>query len=598
MVKQLGIPTYFLTLSCADLRWEELPYIINKLNNPGLSEEELKNLSYQGRCNLSSNNPVLVARHFQYKVEVFFKEIIIDSPLGKTKYYAIRIKSKEGSSPHVHSFIWILNAPDIQNEAAYIKVIEQTINAPLPDPLNDPELFELVKTYQVHAHSRNCWKYNKRECRFSYSRFFTEKTIIAKPLDSELTNDEKQEVLAWRKTLLKKVKKSIDDNLNPAKLNVIDPTKDNFTQPSSIQEILDELEISMDNYCKAFSVSKDDDLEIHLKRQPNSYFVNNYFDVGLESWQENIDIQPVFNEYKAVTSMCQYFSKTEDQCSQAMRQAVKEAYENNMHHHDTMKTIAKAYLGSRECSVQGAVYHILPELKLRRIFPAVYFVNTNLPEQRVQVLLAESELPDDSPNIFKKSNIDRYVERPSATYCNGKYSALNDFCYAEFLAYYTLENKSSNSREYQPDELDDSLIEKNHDESSYSKQIKLMISGERMRCHKVRRILRYHVPNKILYPEKFAHHVLLLFYPFKDEKELLSGLPPLYQNKLQEQGVQGIVNINKIKIEPYGDLVDEVYSRLNETLINNQDPHSQIENDEIPEVEYPNDNDSEDTETN
>ena len=47
MVKQLGIPKYFLTLSCTDLKWEELPYIINKSNNLGLSEEELKNLSYQ-----------------------------------------------------------------------------------------------------------------------------------------------------------------------------------------------------------------------------------------------------------------------------------------------------------------------------------------------------------------------------------------------------------------------------------------------------------------------------------------------------------------------------------------------------------------------
>ena len=67
-----------------------------------------------------------------------------------------------------------------------------------------------------------------------------------------------------------------------------------------------------------------------------------------------------------------------------MKQAAKEAYENNMHHRDTMKTIAKAYLNSRECSVQEEVYQILPELKLRRIFPAVYFVNTNLPEERVQ----------------------------------------------------------------------------------------------------------------------------------------------------------------------------------------------------------------------
>ena len=34
MVKQLEIPTYFLTLPCADLRQEKLPYTINKLNKP------------------------------------------------------------------------------------------------------------------------------------------------------------------------------------------------------------------------------------------------------------------------------------------------------------------------------------------------------------------------------------------------------------------------------------------------------------------------------------------------------------------------------------------------------------------------------------
>ena len=95
-----------------------------------------------------------------------------------------------------------------------------------------------------------------------------------------------------------------------------------------------------------------------------------------------------------------------------MKEAAKEAFENNMHHHDTMEAIAKAYLSSREWSVQEAVYHILSELKLRRIFPAVCFVNTILPEERVQVLLLEkerSELPGDSPNIFKKSNINRYM---------------------------------------------------------------------------------------------------------------------------------------------------------------------------------------------
>ena len=98
MVKQLEMPNYFLTLSCADLRWQELPSIINKLNNLGLSDKELKNLSHQERTKLLNENPVLVARYFQYKVQVFLKKLILDGPLGKTKYYAVHIEFQERES--------------------------------------------------------------------------------------------------------------------------------------------------------------------------------------------------------------------------------------------------------------------------------------------------------------------------------------------------------------------------------------------------------------------------------------------------------------------------------------------------------------------
>ena len=40
------------------------------------------------------------------------------------------------------------------------------------------------------------------------------------------------------------------------------------------------------------------------------------------------------------------------------------------------------------------MYHILSELKLRIIFLAVYFVNTNPPEERIQVLPPEKELSE------------------------------------------------------------------------------------------------------------------------------------------------------------------------------------------------------------
>ena len=68
MVKQLGVPTFFLTLSCADLRWKEFLEIMQKLNE---ADFDISNLSYYDCCNILNSNPVLVARHFQYRVKFF-----------------------------------------------------------------------------------------------------------------------------------------------------------------------------------------------------------------------------------------------------------------------------------------------------------------------------------------------------------------------------------------------------------------------------------------------------------------------------------------------------------------------------------------------
>ena len=68
---------------------------------------------------------------------------------------------------------------------------------------------------------------------------------------------------------------------------------------------------------------------------------------------------------------------------------------------------------------------------------------------------------------------------------------------------------------------------------------------------------------------------MLYFFPFRDEKQLLSGCPPLYQkknkNKMQEQGIQDVVKRNKVKLEPCSDLVDQAFIQFNENSFNNQD---------------------------
>ena len=116
MVKKSGIPNFFLTLSCADLRSNELIFLIGKLSKMNFSESDIINFSYQERCNLLNSNPVLVPRQFQYRAEVFFKEIVNDGPLGKTKYYAICVKVKIRRSQHVFCFLWVVNAPTLTKD--------------------------------------------------------------------------------------------------------------------------------------------------------------------------------------------------------------------------------------------------------------------------------------------------------------------------------------------------------------------------------------------------------------------------------------------------------------------------------------------------
>ena len=177
--------------------------------------------------------------------------------------------------------------------------------------------FNLVNQYQTHSHSNTCRKYKNIPCRFNFGRFFTDRTICSEPLSKEIGDIEKENIIDNCRKILCKVKKFIDEFLNPH--------KPNFRCNVSIIEILNELELAEEDYYQALSVSPDEDFRIHLKRPPNSCFINNYSKNCLIAWEANIDIQPVFNYYKAVSYMCSYFSKSETESSLAMKKALEES---------------------------------------------------------------------------------------------------------------------------------------------------------------------------------------------------------------------------------------------------------------------------------
>ena len=208
------------------------------------------------------------------------------------------------------------------NIQEYISWVDGIISAYLPDVQLTPELSDLVKTYQIHCHSKPCRKYKNEKCRFHFGGYITDYIIIVRPLQATLSCAKKKEISSERSRVLQVVSEYVSDKLNPSKHNIYDNTREDYEKVKSIEEILDLLHILVDEYYHYLVKSEDDDFQIHLRRPPNSCFVNNDLKIGLSAWQANMDLQSVLNEPKAINYMCAYLSKSEESWSYAMKQAL------------------------------------------------------------------------------------------------------------------------------------------------------------------------------------------------------------------------------------------------------------------------------------
>ena len=230
-------------------------------------------LDYFQRCSYLNLNPVVLACHFQYRVEIFFKTIILDGILEKVKYHAIQIQFQLQGSPHILSFLQILDAPVLHknNKDEYVRFVDSIVKEFVPNEVTDMELFQLVTTHHIHhitfttLHSRSCCKYKSGKCRYHFGKFFTENTIVATPLPSDLSDEMKNSILSEHERILSKGKEYIDKNLDPKKRNILNPTKDDFEKVPEISEIIAEFNITEKEYYNALSTSGDPDFQITSK---------------------------------------------------------------------------------------------------------------------------------------------------------------------------------------------------------------------------------------------------------------------------------------------------------------------------------------------
>ena len=126
MIRQLGIPTFFVTFSAPDRRWKDIDNaILVSQGKPPMTEEQHKNMTWEQHCEIIMSNPVSAARIFEKRVHTFIKDVIMSeaNPVGKVQDYFYRTEFQQRGWPHIHMVVWVENAPRF-NEDPEDEVIE------------------------------------------------------------------------------------------------------------------------------------------------------------------------------------------------------------------------------------------------------------------------------------------------------------------------------------------------------------------------------------------------------------------------------------------------------------------------------------------
>ena len=168
MIRQLSLPTWFMSLSAADTRWTDLLKMLAKLNDGiDYSEKELENLSWQEKTKLVQKDPVTCSRYFDHRVQEFLNTVLKSScePIGKLLDYFYRVEFQQRGSPHIHMLVWIENAPTLETNSE--REIVQFVDKYLTRNTDNEKTANLVGL-QSHKHSKTC---RKRENQYVDSGF-------------------------------------------------------------------------------------------------------------------------------------------------------------------------------------------------------------------------------------------------------------------------------------------------------------------------------------------------------------------------------------------------------------------------------------------
>ena len=422
MIRQLGKPTMFMTLSASEKRWPELLKILHKLSGEHSIDltEPMEQLNAFMRTKLVSNDPVTCCIYFSKFVDSFMNILSSSkfSPFGK--YYVVdyfkRIEFQKRGSPHAHILLWLNNDPGEEISEDMPATVE------LIDFLCSVSRADLPETYcnQSHKHTFTCYKKNEKHCRFNIPYWPMDRTRIITPLASD---DNRRKNFADKAAFMRK--------------NLEAKTYDSF------EEFLADCDCSYENYSNVIRTSIRRPT-VFLKRSMDELWTNPFNSWIAKMLCSNMDLQFILEEYACAGYVVEYVNKTNRGISNLQRELIKlhEQYPDQ-DYTSLLKKVSIQLLNSVEmCSQEGAWY--LLRQPMSEASRKVEFVPTMWQEHRTKTRkrnkrMDEEGIADDSTDVWTSNIVQKYEQR----------DGLDDICLADFVARYTKDNKSS-ANAYKP----------------------------------------------------------------------------------------------------------------------------------------------------
>jgi PIF1-like helicase/Helitron helicase-like domain at N-terminus/OTU-like cysteine protease/Helicase len=519
MIRQLGTPTIFLTLSAAEKQWPELLVILQECKNRNiLTEREAIEMSDFAKTELIANDSVTCARYFDYKMKLLIK--LLQSPDGPFGLHYVvdsyeRVEFQLRGSPHEHCMLYLKNAPvyeedNIETQQIVVDFIDTYITCHYDE--NDPFV-----DLQRHKHTQTCNKgsRNKGKCRFNYPIPVMPQTMILQPLSKEEKNEKMSNDLSEIRKLMQEFFK---------KETIL-----------AFEGILTKLKLTENDYIMAIRSSLSS-TQIFLRRNSREVAINAYNKDILHLFQANMDIQFILNAYACASYIVNYISKMEAGMTKMLKDAANDLENGHTTLREKFRKLGNIFINANLMSAQEAAFHVMG-LPLSKCSRASVFIPTASPEERTRMLKPQSEIrqmESESCDVFKQNMIDKYTVRPHN-------EEIDNLCLADFAANFTLKKTHVTDEELIED---DALPEDKNDFE--------------MRSRQKSKILRFCNFNKIQDEDNYYREQILLYLPWRNE-----------QLEISDRNCEEIYNLHESTIITNRQKYTKItYEELNEAMDN------------------------------